>query len=55
MPVMHGSQLSDNLEKCESHHDHFKDSAPETDWILTLQHAEALGIGTRQYELVTVK
>ena len=55
MPVMAGSQLSDNLAKCESHHDHFKDTAPATDWTYTLIHAEALGIGTRKYELVTVK
>ncbi len=54
-PVMPGSQLSDNLESCESRHDHFTDSAPRTDWTLTLAHAEALGIGTRAYELVTVK
>jgi len=28
---------------------------PNTDWTFTLDHAEALGIGTRQYELITVK
>jgi uncharacterized Fe-S center protein len=55
MPVMLGSQLSDNLEKCASHHDHFTDSAPSTDWTSTLIHAEELGLGTRKYELVTVK
>jgi uncharacterized Fe-S center protein len=55
MPVMAGSQLSDNLANCESHHDHFKDSAPTTDWTFTLAHAQSLGIGTREYELITVK
>ena len=55
MPVMPGSQLSDNLEKCESHHDHFTDTAPNTNWATTLIHAEKLGVGTRKYELITVK
>ena len=55
MPVMQGSWLSDNLAKCESHHDHFTDSMPNTDWTFTLDHAQALGIGTREYELITVK
>ena len=55
MPVMAGSQLSENLEKCESHHDHFTDTAPNTNWTSTLIHAEELGLGTRKYELITVK
>ena len=54
-PVLPNSQLSDNLAKRASHHDHFKDSAPSTDWNDTLRHAETLGIGTRAYELITVK
>ena len=54
-PVMPGSQLADYLEKGCSEHDHFSNSAPGTDWTVTLAHAESLGIGTRQYELITVK
>ena len=54
-PVMPNSQLSDHLAKCESRRDHFADSAPGTDWSLTLAHAEAIGVGTRQYTLIPVK
>jgi len=54
-PVMSGSQLSDHLEKGAHGHDHFNNSAPGTDWTVTLAHAEALGIGTRQYELIPIK
>ncbi len=54
-PVIQGSQLSDRLAKNESQHDHFKDSAPGSDWTFTLDHAEKIGVGTQQYELITVK
>lgn len=54
-PVIPGSQLSDHLKEGASGHDHFSNSAPGTDWTITLTHAEELGIGTRQYELITVK
>jgi uncharacterized protein len=54
-PVLPNSQLADNLAKCASRHDHFKDNSPNTDWTITLNHAEALGVGTRQYELITVQ
>lgn len=39
-------------ERC--HHDHFTDVHPETNWMVALEHAEKLGIGTREYELVTI-
>ena len=50
------SQLSDNLAKegFEHHHDHFKDSNPNIHWKETLEHAEKIGHGTREYELITV-
>ena len=54
-PVMPGSQLSDLLEQGCDGHDHFGVSAQGTDWTMTLAHAEAIGLGTRQYELITVK
>ena len=54
-PVMPGSQLADHLAAGEHHHDHFTDTAPGTDWTVALAHAEELGLGTRQYELITVK
>ncbi len=48
------SQLGDNLAKPDwhHHHDHFKDSNPNVAWEDTLIHAEKLGIGTREYELI---
>lgn len=50
-PVVTGS-LAD---RDHSGHDHFHAVSPETDWEVCLDHAEKLGIGTRQYELITVK
>ncbi len=54
---MPNSQLSDNLAqpdwKC--HHDHFMDSNPNVRWKETLEHAEKIGLGTREYELVRIK
>ena len=51
------SQLGDNLADLNfhHHHDHFLDSNPNVSWKETLEHAEKLGIGTRSYELVTMK
>lgn len=50
------SQLSDNLQKegWEHHHDHFKDSNPNIHWKETLEHAEKIGHGTRDYELIVM-
>ena len=36
------------------HHDHFTDVSPTTDWRSCLAHAEKIGLGTREYELVTI-
>jgi uncharacterized Fe-S center protein len=54
---LENSQLSDNLSKpdWQCHHDHFLDSNPRIDWQTTLEHAEKIGLGTRQYELVVMK
>ena len=51
------SQLGDNLAKpnWQHHHDHFKDSNPNVHWKETLEHAEKIGLGTREYELIKVK
>lgn len=48
------SQLGDNLarEGWHHHHDNFMDSNPNVRYKETLEHAEKLGIGTRQYELI---
>jgi len=35
--------------------DHFTGIHPSTDWRLQVEHAEKMGLGTAQYELITVK
>jgi uncharacterized Fe-S center protein len=52
-----GSQLSDNLAKpgFVDRHDHFVNSAPESEWRSCLEHGEKIGLGTRDYELIVVK
>ncbi len=54
-PMPH-SQLSDHLAQpgFHDHHDHFTNSAPESEWKSCLEHAEKIGLGSRQYELVTM-
>lgn len=54
---MPNSQLSDNLAKpdWEHYHDNFMDSNPNVHWKETLEHAEKIGVGTREYELVKLK
>ena len=56
MPVIPGSLLDEHLhdETCRGG-DHFHTISPNTDWEVCLAHAEKLGIGTRRYELVTIK
>ena len=48
------SRLADMLLK-EDFGDYFITNHPSTDWRVTLEHGEALGIGSREYELVEVK
>lgn len=50
-PVMAGSQL-DKMPKV--HGDHFKDSAPITDWKVAIAHAVKIGLGTDEYELIEI-
>ena len=51
------SQLSDHMAEKGfiDHHDHFKNSTPESEWRSCLEHAEKIGLGSREYELVVVK
>ncbi|MFA6689750.1 MAG: DUF362 domain-containing protein [Sphaerochaetaceae bacterium] len=51
-PVMPGSHLE---EMPHSHHDHFTDSMPATNWRTAIDHAQAIGLGSANYKLVTVK
>ena len=51
------SQLSDNMAKPDfcDHHDHFENSTPDSEYKTCLEHAEKIGIGSRNYELVFLK
>ena len=51
------SQLSDNMHSehfCD-HHDHFVNSTPESEYKTCLEHAEKIGLGSREYELIFMK
>ena len=50
-PVVAGSVLA---EKSHDHHDHFTDTHPETNWEVAIDHAVELGIGNKEYELITI-
>ena len=53
MPALVAGSILGERDRC--HHDHFKDVSPTTNWEIQLEHSEKLGIGTREYELITVK
>ena len=50
------SQLSDNMSKADfvDHHDHFTNSSPDSMWEACLEHAEKIGLGSRDYELIKI-
>lgn len=54
---MPGGQLAKNMQKPDfvDKHDCFTNSTPESEWKSCLEHAEKIGLGTRSYELITVK
>ena len=51
---MPGSQLAKHLAdpNFHDHHDHFTNSTPESEWPSCLEHAEKIGLGSREYELI---
>ncbi|NMB94211.1 MAG: DUF362 domain-containing protein [Flexilinea flocculi] len=51
-PVIPGSWLDEVDRKSN---DHFHNAHPNTNWKVCLDHAEKIGLGTRNYELVIVK
>ena len=53
MPALVAGSILGERDRC--HHDHVKDVSPTTNWEIQLEHSEKLGIGTREYELITVK
>ena len=51
------TQLSERMEKedfCD-HHDHFENVTPNAEYKTCLEHAEKIGLGHRQYELIKVQ
>ena len=50
-PIIAGSMLD---EKEHVHHDHFKDTHPETNWMSCIDHAVKLGLGSKEYELIEI-
>lgn len=51
------SQLSDNMKRKDfcDHHDHFENSTVNSEYKTCLAHAEKIGLGTREYEIITIK
>ncbi|MBQ0001573.1 MAG: DUF362 domain-containing protein [Clostridiales bacterium] len=56
MPVIAGSILDDNIKALphEENHEHFHMTHPDAEWETCLAHAEKIGMGTREYELVKI-
>ena len=52
-PTPIANSMLGEVEHC--HHDHFTDISPTTNWRSCLEHGEKIGLGSREYELVTVK
>ena len=56
-PVIAESFLGERLHKqdCQCDEvDHFNAAHPETNWLSCVEHAEKIGIGTKEYELIEV-
>jgi len=51
-PMLQNSMLS---ERKHVHHDHFTDLHPTTNWKSSIEHAVKLGLGSDQYELITIR
>jgi uncharacterized Fe-S center protein len=51
-PIIATSVLA---ERDRAHRDHFTDIHPATNWQSQISHAEKIGLGSREYELITVK
>lgn len=54
-PVIAGSLLHDNKQQGqEEGHDHFHMTHPDTNWRSCVEHAEKIGLGSQEYELVEI-
>lgn len=56
-PVISNSKLGDcgEEERACQHHDHFHSIFPDTNWESAVEHGVKIGIGQKEYELITVK
>lgn len=50
-PAIAGSLLAKSGNR---HHDHFTSVSPDTDWRSAIDHAVKLGLGQKEYELITI-
>ncbi len=54
-PVISGSILSKNKEQDHDEcHDHFHVTHPDTNWRSCVEHAQKIGLGTMEYELIEI-
>ena len=54
-PAIAGSALCENKQQEDrEHHDHFHMVHPETNWKSCVAHAEKIGIGNQEYELIEI-
>jgi uncharacterized Fe-S center protein len=53
-PVIPGSALDRQGQPGSGKHDHFRFVHPGANWRSQIEHAEAIGLGSGQYELVTL-
>lgn len=52
-PLLNGSLITDRHN--EHDHDRFHAAHPNTRWQDAVEHGEAIGLGSREYELITVR
>ena len=48
-----GEAVAKDAEGCQGH-DHFHNISPDSEWKMCLEHAEKIGLGTREYELIKI-
>jgi hypothetical protein len=53
-PVLPGSRIFSKKSPDNSAQDHFRTTHPNTCWQAGLEHAEKIGLGSREYEIVEV-
>lgn len=52
--ALESAVLPERHTSCEEGLDHLHALNPDSDWTLSIRHAEELGIGTREYKLITI-